>query len=65
VRDHDCGTVAYEDIHRETHKLLFKESFEDKIYGKFLAKDIIVDGKVLVPSETMIDKDMIALFKEK
>ncbi|EKE30020.1 MAG: DNA-directed RNA polymerase subunit beta' [uncultured bacterium (gcode 4)] len=65
VRDNDCGTVAYEEIHRNTHKLLFKESFEDKIYGKFLARDVVVDGKVLVPSETMVDKDMIAMFKDK
>jgi DNA-directed RNA polymerase subunit beta' len=65
VRDTDCGTVAYEDIHRDTHKVFFKESFEDKIYGKFLARDVVVDGKVIIPAETMIDKPLIALLKEK
>ncbi len=42
IREEDCGTVHYEEIHRETSKSVFRESFEDKIYGKFLAKDVVV-----------------------
>lgn len=65
VREHDCWTVSYEDIYRNEKIRTFKESFEEKVYWKFLAKDVIVDWKILVPSDTMIDKNIIALLKEK
>ncbi|MDD2565779.1 MAG: DNA-directed RNA polymerase subunit beta' [Candidatus Gracilibacteria bacterium] len=61
AREYDCNTVAYEEINRETTKAIFKESFDEKIYGKFLARDITLNGKVLVKSDNMIDKDTIKL----
>lgn len=64
IREHDCGTVHYEEIHRETSKSVFRESFEDKIYGKFLAKDVVVGGKVLFESGTILDKSKVKAISE-
>jgi DNA-directed RNA polymerase subunit beta' len=44
VRENDCGTLHFEEIPRkDTTKSggVFEESFEEKIYGKVLAKDLL------------------------
>ncbi len=41
VREYDCGTLHYEDVAREKDKTgVFEESFEERIYGKVLAKNL-------------------------
>lgn len=65
IREHDCGTVHYEEIFRETSKSVFREGFEEKIAGKFLAKDVIKDGKVFFEAGTLVDKGVIAKLNEQ
>lgn len=60
IRSDDCGTHHYEEIFRATSKSIFGESFEDRVFGKFLAKDIMVKKTVLAPGGTMIDKELLA-----
>ena len=60
IREHDCGTVHYEEIHRDSSKSIFRESFEEKITGKFLAKDVIHNGVKLASSETIVTKELAA-----
>ena len=64
IREHDCGTVHYEDIHRETSKSVFRESLEDKIFGKFLAKDIVIAGKTILENGTIIDKGALKIIND-
>ncbi len=64
IREHDCGTVHYEEIHRETSKSVFRESMDDKMFGKFLAKDVVIGGKVIIESGTIIDKDALKILTE-
>ena len=59
IREHDCNTVHYEDIHRDTSKSVFRESFEEKIIGKFLAKDVIHEGAVIAAAGSLVDKELI------
>ena len=56
IREHDCGTHHYEDISRETSKSVFRESFEERIFGKFLAKDVTVGKETILEAGTLIDK---------
>gem|GEM_PF-3466744 len=65
VREDDCGTVACEEVNRNTNKTVFKETFEDKIYGKYLAKDVVVGKETIATADTLIDKVLIKEFKEK
>lgn len=65
VREPDCWTVAYEEVNRNANKTAFKESFEDKVYGKYLAKDVLVWKEVIATAETLIDKDLLKVFKDK
>ncbi len=64
IREDDCGTVHHEEIHRDTSKSVFRESFEDKIIGKFLAKDVMNEGKVLAEAGTIISKEMTIAINE-
>jgi DNA-directed RNA polymerase subunit beta' len=64
IRENDCGTVHYEEIFRDTSKSVFRESFEAKIEGKFLAKDVLHDGKVLEEAGSLVDKELIAKLNE-
>ncbi|HBA45093.1 TPA: hypothetical protein DEG21_03390 [Patescibacteria group bacterium] len=41
VREENCNTLNYEEINKKSSQSLFRESFEEKIYGKYLAKDIV------------------------
>lgn len=43
VRENDCGTLHFEEIRRKPSQKttgVFEESFEERIYGKILAKDL-------------------------
>lgn len=59
IRSADCGTHHYEEIVKATSKSIFGESFEERIYAKFLAKDIIVGNTVIATAGTVIDKGLI------
>ncbi len=44
VRENDCGTLHFEEISRKDATKaggVFEESFDEKIYGKVLAKDLL------------------------
>lgn len=64
VREHDCGTHHFEEIRKETSKSVFRESFEDKVYGKFLAQDVVENGKVIIEANTLIDKTILKKLSE-
>lgn len=41
-------------------KTLFGDTFENKIYGKYTAKDVVdAKGVVITPSESLITKDVL------
>ena len=59
VREEDCGTLHFETITRSNAKTgVFVESFEERIYGKVLAQDIVVDGVKLAHKGDIIDRDL-------
>ena len=41
VRELDCGTLHFEEITRATSGVVFEESFEERIYGKILSKELV------------------------
>lgn len=60
VRENDCGTLHFEDIPREAGKsVVFQESFEERIYGKILSKDLIEGGKTLAKKSDIIDQTLL------
>jgi DNA-directed RNA polymerase subunit beta' len=66
IREQDCGTVHYDEVHRDSSKSLFGDSFEDKILSKYLARDIVdAQGKVLFPTKTLINKELLVKFQEQ
>jgi DNA-directed RNA polymerase subunit beta' len=65
VREDDCGTLNFEVIYRdETSKSKFGQSFEERIYGKHLAEDVIHKKKVVFTKGDVIDKEAIARINE-
>ncbi len=57
VRENDCGTLHFDEVDRNNAKTLFGDTFENKIYGKFTAKDVVsADGVVIAPANTLVDK---------
>lgn len=57
IRENDCYTVHYEEFDRNESTTLFGDTFENKIYGKFTAKDILDSkGSVVLESGTLIAK---------
>ncbi len=63
VREQDCGTLHYSDVHRHpVHKTggVFEESFEERIYGKILAKDLHdMSGALIAPRDMMIGQALL------
>jgi DNA-directed RNA polymerase subunit beta' len=60
VREHDCGTFHFEEFDREESKSLFGDTFENKIFGKFTAKEVFdAQGRVVVGSDTLITKEIL------
>jgi DNA-directed RNA polymerase subunit beta' len=43
---------------------VFQESFDEKIFGKFTAKDIVKGKEVLFPAGTLIDKIILEEIKK-
>ncbi len=57
IRENDCHTVHYEEFDRSESTTLFGDTFENKIYGKFTAKDVLDSkGSVVLESGTLIAK---------
>lgn len=53
--------MHYETFDANEEKSLFGDTFENKIFGKFTAKDVVdAKGKVLAPAGTLITKDILA-----
>ena len=60
VREHDCHTLQHEEFDREESKTLFGDTFENKIYSKYTAKDVVdAKGKTVVPEASLITKDVL------
>jgi DNA-directed RNA polymerase subunit beta' len=60
VREHDCHTLHSEEFDRSEEKSLFGDTFENKIFGKFTAKDVLdADGKLVIPEGTLITKEIL------
>ncbi len=65
TREHDCGTIYSEEFNREEGKTLFGDTFENKIFGKFTAKDVIdASGKSVIPEGTLITKEILRTVME-
>ncbi|EKE26072.1 MAG: hypothetical protein ACD_4C00447G0001 [uncultured bacterium (gcode 4)] len=64
VREEDCNSIGYEEVSKFWSKNSFRESFEEKIYGKYTAKDILVGNKVLLPAWSLINKINLSLIKD-
>jgi DNA-directed RNA polymerase subunit beta' len=62
VREHDCGTIYSETFDRDEAKTLFGDTFENKIFGKFTAKDVLdAHGKEVVSAGTLITKEILRI----
>lgn len=60
-REYDCGTLHYETFDSKSEKSLFGDTFENKIFGKFTAKDVLAaDGSIVVSGGTLITKTVLA-----
>ncbi len=65
TREHDCGTIYSEEFNREEGKTLFGDTFENKIFGKFTAKDVVdASGKSVIPEGTLITKEILRTVME-
>ena len=64
VKENDCWTVHYKEVHRSDTKGSFSESFEDRIFAKTLALDVKVGKDLLVEAGTVINKDIIKVLNE-
>ncbi len=63
VREEDCKTDKYRVISR-VHSAKLGIPFAKRIYGRFLAQDVVVDGKVVVTKETLIDDAILHVIEE-
>lgn len=61
VKVEDCGTLHYKTVSRDDVAGSFAESFEDRIYSHTLARDVMLDKKILIESGTVINKDTLAI----
>ena len=60
IREHDCGTIHFETFDATSEKSLFGDTFENKIFGKFTAQDVVTaDGTVIAPAGTLINKTIL------
>ncbi len=60
VREQDCGTLHFEEVPRDGGKsVVFQESFEERIYGKVLAKDLTEGNEVIAKKGDIIDQPLL------
>ncbi len=60
VRENDCGTLHFEEVQRANRGVVFEESFEERLYGKVLAKDLSdKSGKVSAKKGDIIDQNLL------
>lgn len=60
TREHDCKTVQYEEFGRNDTTSLFGDTFENKIAGKYTARDVLDgSGKLLFPEGTLLTKEVL------
>jgi len=60
VREHDCGTLYFEDVQRNEKQSIFGDSFESRIFGRFTAKDVVDEtGKIVVKAGTLLTKKVV------
>ncbi len=65
IREADCGTKEFQTVYRATVQTDFNESFEQKVYGKVLANDVVADGETLATKGTMITRPLIETFESR
>ena len=51
-------------VTRELSKSVFRESFDDKIKGKHIARDIVVNGQILLASGELVTKENLIMINE-
>ena len=59
VRENDCGTLHFEDVNRASRGVVFEEPFEERIYGKILAKDLLNGKTTLAHKGDIIDQNLL------
>lgn len=60
VRENDCGTLNYETYDRNDQTTLFGDTFENKIFGKITAENIINEsGEIIVEKNILITKTIL------
>ncbi len=66
VKENDCKTVEFLTIKRKEIETFGAESFERRVYGRMLYKDIVNSetGEVLSKEGTEIDKSLLGVFKQ-
>ncbi|MDD2516530.1 MAG: DNA-directed RNA polymerase subunit beta', partial [Candidatus Gracilibacteria bacterium] len=64
VAEEDCGTIHHEEIKRKLVNETFNVSFEERIFGKVIAVDLVKGGKILARAGDMITKDVILAINE-
>jgi DNA-directed RNA polymerase subunit beta' len=60
----DCHTEEGIEINKHNSEILNKSVY-DRLYGRFLLKDVLVDGKVIATSGSFVDRDTLEDFKKK
>jgi DNA-directed RNA polymerase subunit beta' len=63
IMSEDCETKEYIIINEENSTRMNK-SIWDRVYGRYLAKDATVDGKVIATAGSFVDIKMLETFKQ-
>ncbi len=63
VREDDCGTHEYQEVSRATSQAIYNESFDDKIYGKTLARDVEKNNKTIITKDTIVTRTILEKLK--
>lgn len=65
VKEEDCGTLHYKEVVRNDKLKWFEEKFEDKIFSRTLARDVInEDGEVILEAGHIIEKKSLVILNE-
>ena len=63
IMDEDCGADQF--VHINTHNSeLMNKTVADRLYGRYLGKDIVVGEKVLVAAGEFVDQEALKLIEE-